>query len=357
MSKQGNKGRSKSNVGSKKSSRQNSKQVQVRKNLPTKTPRIGKTQQVTIQKPQYQSLANGNIVVRHREYLGKIAGATGFSVLSKAINPGLSTSFGWLYGLANRYESYRVKRMVYHYVPSKTGTFAGTIILGIDYDASDASPFGEDELQTYWGAKTSVITEPLSLVASVQAMHKIGPSKFVRMGSLDADQDIKLYDVGNFFYAVDGCADTSSIGRIFVDYEIELQTPQSDPSAIVSGVYSFTSESAAAPLGTAIVSSGPLGLTWVSGTTFKVNTPGQYLFYWNVTTATTLTACTKIASNTGNSTFEILNSEILNGAATAGVAVQRVKVSSSEDVFTVGVTAASLTNNNLRIAAYRYANA
>jgi hypothetical protein len=315
---------------------------------------VGKTMKVTNMKPRERVLPNGNKLISHKEFLAKVPGSVNFSVVTYSINPGLPVPFKWLYPIANRYESYRFRKLKYHFVNSKSGTFAGDVILGIDYDASDAAPFNEDNLQSYWGAKTGQICEPLVLAADVSALHKLGPNRFTRIGALSANQDIKLYDCGNFFIATTDCADTSTIGRVFVEYEIELITPQLQDTPLSADVVAV-GESAAAPLGTSLTITGPNSITWISGTTFSFDVPGQYLLNFHVT-GTTITGAFGIASNTGASTYKTSGQggSSINSAATYAILAQQVNVSSTTDVFTVSVTAATATDTRIGISPHVY---
>lgn len=318
------------------------------------SPNYGSTITLENRKPIQRTLKNGNVLVTHREFISKINGSTSFSLNSNAINPGLPAQFNWLFAIANQYESYRFKKLKYIFVNSKTGTFSGEVIMGIDYDASDASPFNEQELQNYWGCKTGVITRPLELIAEVSAMHKIS-NKFVRLGSLSSNQDIKLYDSGNFFLATSDCADTSTIGRLFVEYEVELMTPQVNGGNVLSSKTSFVDESNTAPLGTAIeTTTGSLGITWLSGTTFSINVPGQYEVTLTFA-GTGITAVPTISAASPSLATPPITG-IISG--TSALSVNFLKVNSASDIFTVSLgTTTTITATLLRLAPYTYANA
>jgi len=57
--------------------------------------------------------------------------------------------------------------------------------------------------------------------------------RYVRSGSLASNLDIKTYDTGNLFVGAQGCADTTDIGELYVDYEVELITPQPAGESLV----------------------------------------------------------------------------------------------------------------------------
>ena len=60
-----------------------------------------------------------SIVVRHREFLAEIKGTTTFTVAgSYPINPGMAQTFPWLSDIAKNFQQYRIRGMVFHYVPT-----------------------------------------------------------------------------------------------------------------------------------------------------------------------------------------------------------------------------------------------
>lgn len=345
-----------SRKGNKSQAKGPKKTRQQRRNALPKQPKarranVGKVSGNVNRAPTFKYSKNGNVTICHSEFIQKVPGSANFSITSVPINPGLPAQFNWLWATANQFESYRFKKLHYRFVNSKAGTFAGNVILGIDYDPSDATPFNETELQTYWGAKTGQICEPTTLVANQQALHKIGPSRYTRIGNLSANQDIKLYDCGNFFIATTDCADTSNIGRLFVDYEIELMTPQTQPGASLSCLASAVSPSPAAPMGTSFTVTGNLGITWLSGTTFSVNVPGQYELSSNINGQVVSMALAAAAPSVAT----LIDS--VNDTATELMALHRLNVNGAGDVFTWTPSAASLTAFDMRFAPYTYTNA
>jgi len=309
---------------------------------------VGKVVTIVNQAPRTRQLKNGNRFISHREYLGKVVGSTDFSIKQFAMNPGVPSSFAWLWQQALAYESYRFRRVRYEFVNSKSGTFAGTVIMGIDYDPQDPMPLNEESLQTYWGAKTGQICEPLTLVADKAAMHKLGPTKFVRSGT--TTDDLKLYDSGNFFIAISDCADTSNVGRVFCDYEVELMTPQVGVNTTNLSVrISPNGEQLSAPLGTSWVIVGSLPVQLITGFSFKVRAIGQYMIAWQV--SGTGSPQVTISSVTGTSTFNVA-SGTNGGASDNYYAFQLIGVNSIDDIFTVTPAGTTISIVTIRIAPY-----
>lgn len=83
-------------------------------------------------------MAGGRTRVAHREYLGDITGSVNFAIAKTvAINPGVPASFPWLAYIARQYESYYVRSMCFEYETQESTATAGTVMLAVDYDATD----------------------------------------------------------------------------------------------------------------------------------------------------------------------------------------------------------------------------
>jgi hypothetical protein len=186
----------------------------------------------------------------------------------------------------------------------------------------------------------------------VEDLHK-NLSNFVRFGALSSNQDVKLYDIGNFNVAVSGQAGTTVIGELYVEYEVELMTPQLDPaSAILSALDSGSSTSNSAPFPTAVgnfpwtyVSSG----TTTSATTFTLTQDVQA----NITLSVTGTGITAIAfSGTATGTE---GQEVINAAATLGITSYRFSGIAGQTVI-ITISNTTITDTRLRVGEYLYSN-
>lgn len=168
----------------------------------------------------------GDIIVSHSEFIADFGGSVAFLAASIQINPGLSEMFPWLSAVARRYESYRFKKLNFRFESQAPTTAGGSLMLGIDYDAAEAAPTTKQQIMSY---RNSVRCPPWASVthsSSLKDLSKLN-TYFVRSAVLlAANLDIKSYDVGNLFVARQGEADTSTIGELYVDYIVELMTPQ-----------------------------------------------------------------------------------------------------------------------------------
>jgi hypothetical protein len=182
-----------------------------------------------------------SIVVRHKEYIADIiSSATPGAFLCSPglpINPGLESSFPWLATIAQQFQEYTIKGLVYHFESTSgdsvgsTNTALGTVIMGTQYKSS-ASPFPSKlaMLNEYFSAdgKPSV-----SFCHPIECDPKENPFnvQYVRGANVPAGEDIKMYDLGTFYWATTGMQAASVVlGELWCTYEVELRKP------ILSGV-------------------------------------------------------------------------------------------------------------------------
>jgi hypothetical protein len=173
--------------------------------------------------------------VSHTELIGDVAGlstATFNQAYAIPLNPGLNQFTPWLSNIAQNYESYRCKKLNFRYVTKTGSTTAGSVMMIPDYNASDAAPISEQVAANYSDVQEDVpwTQEGITCALRPQAMHKVGPQKYVRTGAVPANADIKIYDVGVFYlYTVNSSA-AAGWGKLWVDYEFDFETPQLPPA-------------------------------------------------------------------------------------------------------------------------------
>lgn len=207
-------------------------------------------------------------VVTHTEFLRDISGSVDFAVTATAVNPGLQTSFPWLSAIANNYESYCFEALEYEFQNASNTTYTGTVMAAVDYDASDPAPGSKVALASYEGFVRSAPWQDFNNRSPTQDLKK-RTSYYVRSGALSANQDIKLYDTGNFFIATQGQATTAPVGELYVHYRCRFRTPQlQDPAVGLSRSAKITStntvNTTVAASNAPLVVSGTLGGTGIT---------------------------------------------------------------------------------------------
>jgi hypothetical protein len=216
---------------------------------------VAKTTRVTMPQPQFKSLPNGNIRVKHSEYISEIFGSVDFNSNKFVVQPGFQQTFPWLALMAPLYESYVMKSLKFSFLTEKSTLTNGTLMMAVDYDPQDDAPLNKTSLMSYSGAVRSAPWSDCHYNCSTQAMNKI-TEKFIRIGSV-ANSDIKTFDIGNLFVATQGNADTSALGELHVSYEIELRTPQLDKSSFAALGSSFNQASGSSITGSRMLGTAP----------------------------------------------------------------------------------------------------
>jgi hypothetical protein len=215
--------------------------------------------------------------IEHSEFVTSIAGATSFTASSLSINPGLVSMFPWLSRIANNFESYIFHSLWFEFVTKKASSTAGDVMMAVDFDAADGTPASEQDLTSYKGYATNSVWRNFCTKYFSAAELQKSKQYYVRAAAV-ADTDIKTYDVGNFIYAVDACADTTSVGRIIVHYDIELITPQMQnplQNPISQRIDASGSPGNASSFGTSPVSEGNV-LATAATSTLTFAQPGEY---------------------------------------------------------------------------------
>jgi len=161
------------------------------------------------------------------ELVGGVLGSVAFETTKYTINPGLSSSFPWLAGEADKWEQYRFHRLCYRYVPRCASTTVGSVLLSPDYNVRDQPPSSEVEAADTFGAAESSAWSGFKADLDVSSMFPFGPRKMTRSSVVAGDMN--LYDSGALYVSTTGEVDASLIGKLWVDYEVELFVPQNSP--------------------------------------------------------------------------------------------------------------------------------
>jgi len=178
------------------------------------------------------------IIIRHREFVGKVLGSVYWAITKRfTLNPGLPESFPWLSIQAQGWERYRFRRLAYRYITRVGSQTAGSVMMVPEYDVSDGDPVSEEVACSYQNAMEFVAWRDTVCHLDVKALNAVSPGgKFIRANALAEGVDLTLYDSGRMLF---GASDTavgsagSQLGKIWVEYEVELITPQMRPGGFV----------------------------------------------------------------------------------------------------------------------------
>jgi hypothetical protein len=207
------------------------------------------------------SSSNGGVIVRHREYLADLQSTADFTLSTFPLNPGLDSSFPWLSHLADGFEQYRFRGMIFEFkstssdavLSTSASTSLGVVVMATQYNSLDADFSDKRTMENHQyanAAKPSLtFYHPIECAKSQTSVDEL----YVRHGDIPTGADLRLYDLGKFSVATMGMQNVGGvIGEIWCTYEIELFKPKIvDVAGITldTAHYSGQDFTAAAPLG------------------------------------------------------------------------------------------------------------
>jgi hypothetical protein len=141
------------------------------------------------------------------------------------INPGLSRTFPWGHATSNSFEKYHVINMTVRYQPTTRTDRTARIVIVPEYDPSDPSPPDEATALNTAGATSGAVWQEMSIPLISSKIHSA--NRWLLTRSEPPTTSIQNYDgVKVFFSAYSDSNVIPSAGFLFLDYEIELKTPQ-----------------------------------------------------------------------------------------------------------------------------------
>jgi len=298
-------------------------------------------------KPQFFRSDHRSQRIVHREKIGKYLtpGDGSFKQLaSLPINPGVPTSFPWLSNEAAGWERYRFNALRYIWVPAIGTAVAGNIIMGPDYDASDAAPYGETALSSYENTEEGNVWCRFAAELDPTIMHGDMKEKYLRFGPAGAGQDVKTLDSGNFFlYSSDDAA--VQAGKLWVEYDVTLFNPQVPPGGfqgsgtIASGGGGSTN---VLPFGNTPVVAGPVGISMAANImTLTGVQPGQRVAV-AINIQGTVLAALSLDTYVGIATSTTI-ANVINAGGTAAVTYYTLNVTAPNPSFKLDFTATTIT--------------
>jgi len=248
-----------------------------------------------------QAGANGDIVVRHREYILDVDPTSAFTIAAELpINPGMRITFPWLATIAANFEEYDFKGLVFQFhstssdavLSSSASSALGTISMATQYNVLSPPFRSKLEMLNYQFSNSSKPSLDLFHPVECQNHANVFGSQWVRTENTSlVGADRRLYDMGDFTLTTDGIQGTGgSIGELWAGYEIVLKKPKLD-SVGTSDTFDLGTVTAAAPFLNPVAGdfNDLGGVINTAGTsyTFPPNLVGKFLVYWRVTGAST----------------------------------------------------------------------
>lgn len=176
------------------------------------------------------------MIIRHREYIADVFAAIAFTNKQYHINPGQLPSFPWLSQVADSFEQYRFRGLVFEFksmssdaiLSTSSSSALGTVIMATQYNSLDAPFTDKRTMENYEFANS---TKPsCNLLHPVEC--KRGETSISELYVRTTDQftgDLRLYDLGVFNLAVQGmqnAANNEVVGELWATFEIEFYKPK-----------------------------------------------------------------------------------------------------------------------------------
>lgn len=186
------------------------------------------------------SFGSTSSTYRRREPIGTVVSSSvagKFQLQKFTVNPGLSSTFPWLSGLAGNYESYRPNSILLEYVPTSGMSVAsGNTALGSVTMAAQYNPYAMDpqDLQTIQGYPDAVTLAPYEhglCGLECKPSKRQADTLLIRNANLGTSAVVAsgadtLFDLCEFFIATEGTQDPSvKLGQLWITYDIVLTNP------------------------------------------------------------------------------------------------------------------------------------
>jgi len=304
---------------------------------------------------QAQIFRNGldSCRIIHRELVASITGSGAFTVAQAlALNPGIAASFPWLSNEAAGWEKYKFNGLRFCYYTRTGSNVPGSMMLAPDYDASDAAPASEVAASSYEDTEEDAPWKDICCALATRELMGDMKERYVRTGTLAANQDIKMYDCGNLFACtVDGTA--VNWGKLWVEYDVTLITPHTPPGGFqASGTLHAGGGTiaAATPFGAVPLATGPVILAGAATNVLSISNVqiGQQIYVGVLLGGTVITACTidtlvglTAVVNVGN---------MITAAATNGAVFATFTVTALNPTLNLEVTATTVTATDLVVS-------
>jgi len=327
-----------------------SKQGVLSRNNGTSTMRSASVATAMVRTMPSARISNGRDSTRivHREYLTDIYSYATFGIdKTYSINPGSRVCFPWLSAIAARYESYRFNRLAFCYETTSATSVAGSVILAVDYDASDPAPLSKSVMLSYKDAVRASPWEMVKFKCDISDLTK-RHTYYTRVAAVPSGTDPKLYDLGILYVGSAGGAGGTVIGELYVEYDVVLMTPQIDDTMNSLQIFGNGAITRNLPFGNAPMISGQLPYTIlntnVAGVTFLQ--PGDYILTY-VVVGTGMSDAPAYTIGTGCTAH--LASALKLADSTAVMLVYGIRTTTTRGYFSLSTAAAFTTVTSCRV--------
>lgn len=269
------------------------------KSLPSS---IGAT--VSNGQPQFNNAKS--TVVSHREYIGDLVTSTSTASYSTnntfVLQPGDFNTFPWLSALAGRYQRYRFRKVAMTFISESPSSVAGAVVIGFDRNAATTAPTTKMAMMELQDSIKCNAWDHASLSINMKSTPTLYTSigNAYPSGPTGTYADIKTFASGVFWVGTSGTPVSSTLGELYIDYEIELINPGiflATPGTLHLRENSLSATKWMPVGGFTGQQTGNITPTWVSTDAFSFNYVGPVFLFIAVTTTAASAAVTLALTN------------------------------------------------------------
>lgn len=200
---------------------------------------------------------NNTVVFQHREYLNDIitsATPNTFLIRGIPINPCVQGMFPWLNSIANQYQMWRPRGLVFEFCSrsadalNSTNTALGTVTFCTDYNTNSKPPSTKQQMENTQYSSSCKPSENMmhgiECDPSMLVLPRLYTQKPVDLTRPVTANDYRFQELGRFYYATSGFQGSAvNIGELWLTYDIELSFPiENSNTALLGSHWNFTSD-------------------------------------------------------------------------------------------------------------------
>lgn len=185
--------------------------------------------------------SKSGVIIKHKEYIGDITASELFKLqIAQAINPSNYFLFPWLSTVAQRFEEYKFKGLVFEFktmssssILSATSTALGTVMMGTEYDILDGNFDSKLQMNNHEFSSSTKPSMNMLHFIETKGNENVLKKRFCRdytsLPDPDVADDPRFYDLGIFQVATQGmqaAVINSTIGEIWASYTCQFYKPQ-----------------------------------------------------------------------------------------------------------------------------------
>lgn len=192
-----------------------------------------------------------SIRFKNREYLGTVSSSTTWAARYQLdVNPGMPECFPFLSCIAQNFDQYKIHGLIFNYVStagdaiSSTNNAMGSVMMATQYNRYEQLFTNKmDMINTEF----AVSGKPsINMIHAIECAPKERPTNvlYVRTGEIASyNDDLRFYDHCRFTLATEGSQTGTTVGELWISYDIELLRPAAVPRGL--GISQFVHISSA----------------------------------------------------------------------------------------------------------------